>query len=134
MLRCLRSLLFPHFLKMMERRNIKKSLLWINLKSLSRWFCFPVLCRVFYFAILHSPLHRGAFCQFPFRLIYYRSDKTVSRLARCRFSQKMNERIWFFFCFFAFHGKKNKFVCSFFRRIYDAPICFRFYLAFRSQW
>ena len=30
------------------------------------------------------------------------------------------------------HGKKTKFVSSFFGRIYGAPICFRFYLTFRS--
>ena len=41
---------------------------------------------------------------------YKRSDKTVSRLARCRFSQKrMNDYVSF--CFFALHGKeKNPFI------------------------
>ena len=32
--------------------------------------------------------------------------------------------------FFAFHGKKTKFVSSFFGRIQGAPVCFRFYLTF----
>ena len=39
-----------------------------------------------------------------------RSDKTVKRLTRRRFSQKTNEIICFV-CFFAFHGKQNKFIC-----------------------
>ena len=37
----------------------------------------------------------------------WRSDKTVSRLERHRFSQK-NERMIFFFWFFAFHSKKKQ--------------------------
>ena len=59
-----------------------------------------------------------------FGSFYQRSDKTVSRLARRRFSHKTNEqKNLFLFCFF--HGKKNKFVHSFFE-----PICFWFYLTF----
>ena len=37
------------------------------------------------------------------------SDKTKSRLARNRVSQKTNKKTCFV-CFFAFHGKQNKFV------------------------
>ena len=37
----------------------------------------------------------------------WRSDKTVSRLACRRFSQKINKRICFF-CFFTLHGKKTQ--------------------------
>ena len=43
---------------------------------------------------------------------YQRSDKTKSRLAHRRLSQKTNKRICFLF-FFAFHSKQNKIVCSF---------------------
>ena len=48
--------------------------------------------------------------------------KPKAGLARCRFSQKI--------CFVCCESikAKNKFVPSFFGRIYDAPICFRFYL------
>ena len=38
----------------------------------------------------------------------------------CRFSQKTNKWISFV-CFFAFHGKQNKFVRLFFGRIYGPP-------------
>ena len=51
---------------------------------------------------------------------YERSDKTESRLVRRRFSQKTKEQICFV-CFFAFHGKQNKLICSFFGRIYGEP-------------
>ena len=37
------------------------------------------------------------------------------------------------FVLFAFLLKQIKFVCSFFRRIYGLPICFRFYLTFRMH-
>ena len=61
-----------------------------------------------------------------------RSDKTESRLSRCRFSQKTNEPIFFFF--FAFHWKQNKFVRSFVLGESTArPNCFRFYLTFREH-
>ena len=56
-----------------------------------------------------------------------------SRLARHRFSQKTNGRICIVY-FFTFHGKQIKFVRSFFGRIYDAPICLRFFLTFRQFW
>jgi hypothetical protein len=63
-----------------------------------------------------------------------RSDKTVSRLARRRFFLKTNERTNnFFFAFLLFTAKKTKFVRSFFGRIYDMPICFRFYLTFKKK-
>ena len=39
---------------------------------------------------------------------------------RCRFFQKTNKQICFV-CFFAFHGKQNKFVRLFFGWIYGAP-------------
>ena len=39
---------------------------------------------------------------------------------QCRFSQKMNEPICFV-CFFAFHGKQNKFVRLVFGKIYGVP-------------
>ena len=42
-----------------------------------------------------------------------------------------NKRICFV-CFFAFHSKQNKFVRSFFGRIYGASICFWFYLTFKN--
>ena len=42
----------------------------------------------------------------------------------------MNE---FIFCFLLFTAKKTKFVCLFFRRIYGAPICLRFYLTFSKK-
>ena len=51
-------------------------------------------------------------------------------MARRRFFQKMNERICCFFAFLLFTAKKNKFVCSFFGRMYGAQICLRFYLTF----
>ena len=47
-----------------------------------------------------------------------RSEKTKSRLMRRRFTQKTNKGICFV-CFFAFLGKQNKFVYSFFGRIYS---------------
>ena len=53
--------------------------------------------------------------------------KPKAHLARCRFSQKMNEQICFV-CREKQKSKQNKFVCSFFGRIYGAPICIRFYL------
>ena len=46
--------------------------------------------------------------------------KNESRLRHLRFSQKMNKWICFV-CFFAFHDKQNKFVRSFFGRIYGVP-------------
>ena len=55
--------------------------------------------------------------------------KPKSRLAHCRFSQKMNKWIWFF-CREEERSKKTKFVCSFFGRIYGVPICLRLYLTF----
>ena len=58
------------------------------------------------------------------KIILKRQDsshgKTESRLTCRRFTQEMNERI-FFVCFFAFHGKQNKFVCLIFGRTYGAP-------------
>ena len=59
-----------------------------------------------------------------------RLDKTVSRLARRRFSQQTNEWI---FCFFILHGKKKTQIRLFIfgGRIYGAQICLRFYLTFR---
>ena len=47
--------------------------------------------------------------------------KPKSRLARHRFSQKTNGRIWFV-CHEE-NSKQNKFVHYFFGRIYGAPIC-----------
>ena len=70
-------------------------------------------------------------------------------MARRRFSQKMNEWIWFFwrekqkkphkfvcffFCVSSFPGKKTKFIYSFSGRIYGAPIWFWFYLTFKHSW
>ena len=50
--------------------------------------------------------------------------------AHHRFSQKTNKQI----CFVCHEKQKanktNLFVCSFFGRIFDATICFRFYLTF----
>ena len=51
--------------------------------------------------------------------------------ARRRFSQKMNKRICFV-CREKQKSKQNKFVRSFFGRIYGAPICFWFYLTFST--
>ena len=56
--------------------------------------------------------------------------KPKSRLASRRFSQKTNGRICFV-CFLTLHGKQIKFVRSFLRRIYVAPICFSVYLTFK---
>ena len=55
-------------------------------------------------------------------------------MARRRYSQKTNKQIWFFA--FCFSRQKTKFIQSFFRRVYGAPICFRFYLIFScfSKW
>ena len=50
-------------------------------------------------------------------------------LARCRFFQKMNKRIWFVCCEKK-KTKQNKFIHSFFGRIYGVQTCFRFYLTF----
>ena len=47
--------------------------------------------------------------------------KPKAGLAHRRFSQKTNERIWFV-CYEKQKRKQNKFVCSFFGRIYGAPI------------
>ena len=54
---------------------------------------------------------------------FYMSNKTVSKFARHRFSQRTNE-----FGFFAMKSKKAKkpFICSFFGRLYGTPICLRF--------
>ena len=60
-----------------------------------------------------------------------KSDKTKAVWVRRRFSQKRNERICFVCCELQ-KSKQNKFVRSFFGRIYSAPICFRFYLTLRS--
>ena len=49
-----------------------------------------------------------------------------------RFSQKTNERICFV-CHEKQKSKQNKFVHSFFGRIYGVPICFRFYLTFSAS-
>ena len=49
--------------------------------------------------------------------------------ARRRFSQKMNKRICFV-CREKQKSKQNKFIPSFFGRIYGASICFWFYLTF----
>ena len=56
--------------------------------------------------------------------------KPKAVLVRRRFSQKTNEQICFV-CREKQKSKQNKFVCSFFGRIYGASICFRFYLTFR---
>ena len=61
------------------------------------------------------------------------SDKTKSKLAPRRFYQKKNELISLF-CREKQKGKQNKFVRSFFGRIYGTPICLRFYLTFRMPW
>ena len=50
-------------------------------------------------------------------------------LVRHRFSKKTNKWICFVCCEKQ-KSKQNKFVCSFFERIYSAPICFCFYLTF----
>ena len=50
-------------------------------------------------------------------------------LARRRFFQKKKKLICFVYREKQ-KSKQNKFVCSFFGRIYGAPICFRFYLTF----
>ena len=52
--------------------------------------------------------------------------------ANHRLSQKMNKQICFV-CREKQKSKQNKFVCSFFGRIYIAPICFQFYLTFRNK-
>ena len=52
--------------------------------------------------------------------------KPKAGLARRRFSQKTNERIWFVCC----EKQKSKQICSLFGRIYGARICFWFYLTF----
>ena len=49
--------------------------------------------------------------------------------ANRRLSQKMNKQICFV-CREKQKRKQNKFVCSFFGRIYSASICFGFYLTF----
>ena len=58
------------------------------------------------------------------------SNKPKSRLARRRFSQKTNKQICFVCCEKQI-SKQNKFIGSYFGRIYSVPICFRFYLTFR---
>ena len=58
-----------------------------------------------------------------------KSDKTERRLARRRFSQKINKWICFV-CFFACHGKQNKFVYWFLGKSKARPNCFWFYLTF----
>ena len=50
-------------------------------------------------------------------------------MARHKFSQKENKRIWFSLLF-CFSRQKNKFVHSFFGRTYRSPICFWFHLTF----
>ena len=46
-----------------------------------------------------------------------------------RFSQKMNKQVCFVCCEKQ-KSKQNKFICSFFGRIYGTPICLRFNLTF----
>ena len=58
--------------------------------------------------------------------------KPKARLARHRFSQKMNKQICFVCCDEAKKQTKQIF-CSFFGRIYNAPICFWFHLTCRTQ-
>ena len=60
------------------------------------------------------------------------NPKAVSKLTRGRFSQKMNKQICFCFLLFAFSlfRARNKFVCSFFGKIYGMLIWFWFYLTF----
>ena len=53
-------------------------------------------------------------------------------MARCRFSTKMNEKICFV-CHEKQKSKQNKFICSFFGRIYDVQICFQIFLTFRKS-
>ena len=60
----------------------------------------------------------------------YRLDKTKSRLARRGFSPKKRMNKFVFVAFFTIQGKKPKFVCSFFGRIYGGQICFWFSLTF----
>ena len=60
-------------------------------------------------------------------LLFKGRIKPKAVLARRRFSQKTNKQI----CFVCREKQKqNKFIRSFFGRIYGAPICFRFYLTF----
>ena len=61
-----------------------------------------------------------------------RSNKTVSRFARRRFSQKNEWTNLFLFCFFTLHSKKTQIRSFIFGRIYGAQICLRFYLTFRG--
>ena len=56
--------------------------------------------------------------------------KPKAGLAHSRFSQNVIKQIWFVCCKKQ-KSKQNKFVRSFVRKIYGAPICFRFYLTFR---
>ena len=79
--------------------------------------------------MLHMKKIMGALYDLPVNL---RSDKTESRLARRRFSKKMNERICFFLLWKA-KKQKNKFIRLFFGRIYGAQICLQFYLTFRKN-
>ena len=58
--------------------------------------------------------------------------KPKAGLAQRRSSQKMNEQICFVCCEKQ-KRKQNKFAWSFFGRIYRAPICFLFYLTFKSS-
>ena len=54
--------------------------------------------------------------------------------ARCRFSQKKEWTNFFsHVCHEKQKSKQNKFICSFFGRIYGAAICLWFFLTFRSK-
>jgi hypothetical protein len=69
-------------------------------------------------------------CLFMTVLLVKGQIKPKAGLARCRFSQKRTSEFVLIAVKSKIANKTNSFVCLFFGRIYNAPICFWFYLTF----